>query len=244
MARIKITVVASTLLFFLLLGSIIGLYWYWKKPQYSLFIPVIDQFQTTEKIIALTFDDGPSPVNTPPLLDLLKRHQVKASFFVIGQRLQNNVNIAKRIIDDGHQIANHSFTHPHLSFCSKDFIRNEIQKTDSLLRELQVDQLDYFRAPYGDQFINLPLVLKEYNKKLIAWNVESMRQYEEKMDSEATAMETLKQCKPGSIILLHDAYQDQVVDLLKTVEKIIIELKKRGYTFVTVDEGLKYVNLK
>jgi len=241
MTKIKMTVYAVA--FVAMLVFLLGIMarWYSKKPQNSFFIPVISQFNTEEKVVALTFDDGPSAVNTPPLLALLKKYDVKASFVVIGERLEKHMNIARQIKSAGHQLANHSYTHPHLVFMSKDAILEEIEMTENLLNQSQLTEHSYFRAPYGDKFINLPLVLKEKGMKLIAWNVESHQQYQEKMDSDLLANETIKQCRPGSIILLHDGFKDQKEDLLKTVEKIIIELQKREYTFVTVHEGLKYV---
>ena len=213
-------------------------------PNNAFFIDPIGHLEVAsdDKVIALTFDDGPSPNHTLPLLELLKKHQVKATFFLIGEKIKMHLPIAQKIQQEGHQIANHTYRHDQMIFKSKKNIRADLQKTDSLVLLTGEKRLNYFRAPYGKKFINLPLVLLEQNKKMIGWSVNPVEQYQPQFDPKKIIEQTISSVKNGGIILLHDGWDNIVTrDLIDAVEEIIVQLKKEGYRFVTIEEG---INLK
>ena len=115
----------------------------------SMFPKFIYKVKTNEKQIALTFDDGPHPEFTIKLLDLFKEKGIKATFFVTGINIENQKNIISRMIKESHELANHSYSHKNLIFKKKSFIKDEIDKTDNLLREIGVKGEILFRPPFG-----------------------------------------------------------------------------------------------
>jgi len=218
--------------------TIVFIHYFYNCPWHRAFLmKPIDKFDTNEKIIALTFDDGPSEQRTSRLLDLLREHEVKATFFVLGENVEKNPKITRRIIKEGHLIANHSYTHPRMIFKSPGFIKKEIEETDKQLSSLGAGNLDYFRPPYCDKMIILPLVLKAVDKKLVTCSFDPMAQYDSDYDSNKVSKQVLSGIEPGSIVVLHDGRKDDVEEFVRAVEKIIVELKKQGYSFVTVEEG-------
>ena len=192
---------------------------------------------TQEKVVALTLDDGPNPDGTPAMLDLLEQHDIHATFFLIGNRVQQNPELAKKIWLSGHQVGNHSWSHTLMMFKSPLFMRQEIEKTDRLLRELGHQDEIYFRSPYGMKLLILPLVLRAMHKKNILFDAVGYDWSSPGVDN--IVQNVLKSVRPGSIILLHDGVGNQR-ETIVAVDEIIKTLKAQGYRFVTVSELLKY----
>ncbi|MCF7799401.1 polysaccharide deacetylase family protein [Candidatus Babeliales bacterium] len=202
----------------------------------------IRRVHTKEKVVALTFDDGPNPPRTNELLEVLKKHEIKATFFVLGKYIQNYPDIVKQIYNDGHEIGNHSWSHNYMVFKSCNTIRKEITSTDTAIRDLGYTGVIYFRAPHGGKLINLPMVLSQQNRIHILFNVIAW-------DWTCPGVEkivnnVMKSIKPGSIILLHDgdgakdkADRSQTV---KATDIIIQKLKEQNYKIVTISELLKF----
>ncbi len=185
--------------------------------------------------IALTFDDGPSK-QTDEVLKILTKYKVKGTFFVIGKKIKENPSAINKIIKQGSEIGNHSYNHETLSFKPKNFIMNEIDKTDELLSKYKVKTL-IFRPPHGSFSFNLISIIKEKKMKSIFWDVDPK---DCKCDYNANerANYILKRAKNGSIIDLHD-YADGIGDnekLIELLEIIIPLLKKRGYNAVTISD--------
>jgi len=216
------------LLIFLIL---FGLYKLMVSRSFQLFGGLTDSVETNQKVVALTFDDGPTN-NVDKILPLLKQYNVKATFFLIGNDIEKNPEEAKKIVSAGHQVGNHTFSHDRMVLKSPSFIKEEIEKTDELIREAGYkDEID-FRPPYGKKMIGLPYYLNKVQKETITWNIEPDTYY----SSAADKVEYVKKnIKPGSIILLHPMY-DKTGNELKTIEEILQSLTKEGYQFVTVDE--------
>ncbi len=197
----------------------------------------VRRISTQEKVVALTFDDGPSADWTPKLLALLARHEVPATFFLVGSRVAKHPALAQRIWQSGHQVGNHSWSHTILVGKSVVSVREEIEKTDALLHELGYMHEIYFRAPYGCKGIVLSSLLRSLHKihalfDVITWD----------WDNPGVAQITGGACKavrPGSIILLHDGGGDRS-QTLQATEEIILHLKNQGYRFVTVAQLLAY----
>lgn len=187
---------------------------------------------------ALTFDDGPDLVFTPQILDLLQQLKVKATFFVIGKNAAKYPQIIKRIENEGHILANHSWDHANFTHLDEYEIRNQITKTDELLTQITGHKPLLFRAPYGNVTLGLEVQLRAMEHLLIGWSVDTRDWAGPDVD---TILATVtKQMKPGGIILQHCASGSQV-DLTNTIQAlplIVQKLKDEGYTFVTIPELL------
>jgi peptidoglycan/xylan/chitin deacetylase (PgdA/CDA1 family) len=197
----------------------------------------VRRVETTEKVVALTFDDGPDEQWTPAVLDMLARNQVQATFFVMGSKVAQFPAITKMTWEAGHEVGNHSWSHPLMVFKPEELIKEEIEKTDALLHELGYTKEIYFRAPCGLKFLTLPRVLTSLQKKhilfdVIAWDWTSP-------GAQKIVQNVMKDVRPGSIILLHDGCGTQL-DKLQAAEQIIVCLKSQGFRFVTISELLTY----
>lgn len=211
---------------------------FWLKSSRSpqLFGKCIHCVQTHEKIVALTFDDGPSDPYTSAILAVLRHQGVKATFFLLGQNVANYPGIVQSIYQEGHEIGNHSYSHQQLIFKTPGFVRDEIEKTDRLIRQAGYQGKIYFRAPYGRKLFILPWILSRQGREHILFDV-----IPDDWDCPGVPViveRVLKQVKPGSIILCHDGGGDRTQTVEATA--IIIEkLKAAGYRFVTISELLR-----
>lgn len=182
---------------------------------------------TTTKKIALTFDDGPHPTYTIKLLDGLKERNVKATFFVIGENAKNNPDVLKRILEDGHTIGNHTFSHVQLTCISEEKAIAEINDTNQIIKEITGIEPKYIRPPYG---LYTDALQRETNLTPILWDVDP-RDWSV-LNTKSVVTHVIKRAKNGDIILLHDIFDTSVDAALQ----IIDELQKQGFEFVTVDE--------
>ena len=182
------------------------------------------------KYVALSFDDGPNTVTTPKVLDLLERHGVKASFFVIGQNIEGeNIPVMQRAARMGCDIENHSYTHSFMSRMDAGQLRDEIDRTSDLVERYTGRRPTLFRPPYID------------HNKLMHDTIDltficglGSNDWEDSTSVETRARLILDNVRDGDLLLLHDfAGNDKTVEAL---EYVIPELKRRGFTFVTVPE--------
>lgn len=198
---------------------------------FQLFGGLTDQVKTNQKVVALTFDDGPTN-NIDKILPLLDQYNAKATFFLIGNEIEKNPDEAKNIVDAGHQVGNHTFSHQRMIFKSPSYIKAEIEKTDKLIRNAGYkDEID-FRPPNGKKLFGLPYYLSKHNRDTITWNIEPDTYYSATLDKVNFVK---KNVTPGSIILIHPMY-DQTGEELKTIQGILQSLSKQGYKFITVNE--------
>ncbi|MFG6094432.1 polysaccharide deacetylase family protein [Leptothoe sp. ISB3NOV94-8A] len=227
---LAISLVSGVLLGFL---SRYTLNWLSTSYKFQLFGKMITCVDTTEKVLALTYDDGPNPPYTDNLLDVLKEFDAKATFFAIGQNIEKNIKTTRRMIDEGHELGNHSYSHQRLIDTSLATVRSEIQKTDDILSDLGVESRIHFRAPYGLKRVRLPWELARREKTNILWNVDP-KDYET-ADPEKIAESIVCSVEPGSIILLHDGGGNRSQTVAAT--KIVLQrLQKEGYQFKTVSQ--------
>ncbi|MBN1209941.1 MAG: polysaccharide deacetylase family protein [Myxococcaceae bacterium] len=217
------------------LGALIGLWQFSKARTFQAFGELHARVETTERVVALTFDDGPGPANTPALLELLARHQVKASFFMVGRNLERHRELAARVLAEGHQLGNHSYSHTRLVLKSPAFIQEELSRTDALLRELGVRGEIFFRAPFGKKLFVLPWLLAREGRRHITFDV--VPDDTATQDAELITSRVLEATRPGSIILLHDGWGAKP-GTLEATGRILEALKAQGYRFVTVSELL------
>ncbi|MCO6147281.1 polysaccharide deacetylase family protein [Flavobacterium sp. NRK1] len=187
--------------------------------------------KTPGRQIAITFDDGPTP-ETPKVLALLKKYNTKATFFCIGQQIEKHPDIFKTIIEEGHTVGNHTFTHsPKMGFFSVQKVMDEVTFTDRIIKNYGLKPL-LFRPPYGVTHPNLSKVLKQTCHYVIGWNIRSLDtviKQEQKI-----FMRIKKRLAPGSIILLHDTSQKTI----NVLEQLLILLQQEKYNAVTVNELL------
>jgi peptidoglycan/xylan/chitin deacetylase (PgdA/CDA1 family) len=184
----------------------------------------INSLNTNEKNVLLTFDDGPH-TNTVKVLEVLKKHDVKAIFFVIGKNIVGNEHILQRIVTEGHQMGNHSFSHHNcIDVWSTKKVTEDFRSCQQLIEEYQPNN-KLFRPPYGVTNPNIARAVKKLNLQSIGWNI---RSYDTSIkDVEKIKQRVLSQLNPGAIILLHDRL-DFMPELLET---LIPAIKKQGFEF-------------
>ncbi|WP_165769118.1 polysaccharide deacetylase family protein [Virgibacillus profundi] len=190
----------------------------------------------TENEVALTFDDGPDIRFTPQVLDVLAKHDVKATFFLLGSRAKAHREIVKRIQDEGHAIGNHTYWHPNLSEEDLGRLHWELMETEQVIADITGFKPRLFRSPYGALNEEIVKMLGEEGNTVIGWNVDSLDW--KQPGAEIISDNVLSNVGFGSIILMHDG-GDWTLDLSGTaqaLDEIISKLKEDGTKFVTVPE--------
>jgi peptidoglycan/xylan/chitin deacetylase (PgdA/CDA1 family) len=181
--------------------------------------------------IAMTFDDGPSPETTPRLLDMLKQRNIKATFFMIGQNAERNPEIVKRILADGHEIGNHSWTHPQLAKLSDDRVTEEITKTQAAIKNASGYTPTLLRPPYGSiTSRQKEWIENQFGLSVILWSVDPFDW--KRPGASVIEQRILAGARPGAIILSHDIHKQTVDSMPATLDA----LAAKGYKFVTVSQ--------
>jgi peptidoglycan/xylan/chitin deacetylase (PgdA/CDA1 family) len=183
--------------------------------------------------IALTFDDGPNATLTPKLLDLLAARHLKATFFVVGQNAAEFPDILKRAVREGHEIANHSWSHPNLAKMSDEAVRRELQKTDDAIVAATGKRPTLLRPPYGSITARQKKwIHDEFGYRIIIWDVDPL-DWKRPGPTVVTAR-ILKETTAGSIVLSHDIHPPTIEAMPATFDQLI----KKGFKSVTVTELL------
>jgi len=177
-------------------------------------------------MVALTFDDGPSPEYTPEILKVLKENDAKGTFFILGTEAELNSDTLKQIVEDGNEIGNHSYSHLDYTKLVKPALDYQVLTTQEIVRRATGQAPILLRPPYG--LINESV--KELDMPIILWSIDSLDW--ENRNPDIIYNIILNNIKDGDIILMHDIYQSSV----EAVTRIIPELKRRGYQLVTVSE--------
>lgn len=183
--------------------------------------------------IALTFDDGPHPEKTPEILDILRENQIKATFFVVGENARNNEDVIERIINEGHEIGNHTFRHKYLFGKDRGLMEREIDLCDDVIFNHSEYSSHLFRPPGGLFDSTLTSICAERGYSVVLWSIDTR-------DWAGTAADDIrdeiyKYVEDGSIILMHD-YVCGESHTAEALREIIPKLKELGYCFVTVSE--------
>lgn len=199
--------------------------------EFQVFGNMTNRVETNQKAVALTFDDGPTK-NVDQLLPLLARYNAKATFFLIGKDMEQYPDAIKQIAAAGHQIGNHTYSHNRMVFKSPSYIKNEIEKTDQLIRSSGYEAKIDFRPPYGKKLLLLPYYLSKHNRDTILWDMEPDTNYN---TAAGKVNDVLAHVQPGSIILMHPMY-DKTGEELQAIQEILEALTAQGYRFVTVEE--------
>lgn len=188
-----------------------------------------------EKVIALTFDDGPWHKNTLQMLEVLKKNNVKATFFWLGQILQEYPEIAKAVVAEGHAIGNHTWSHSYRQM-NKDKSAKEIDDTAALIYKTTGVETLYFRPPGGILTNGVADYAKKKNYAIVKWSNDPMDY--RPLPADKLVANVLRKAKSGDIVLMHDGGGNHSATL-KAVPQIITKLKQLGYKFVTVPELLE-----
>ena len=204
---------------------------------FQFFGEIVPRVETSETAVALTFDDGPAPGVVERLLPVLHQRGIKATFFVIGKELEDSPELGRQIVREGHELGNHSYSHSRMVLKTPRFIRDEIERTDRLIRAAGYSGDIQFRPPYGKKLILLPAYLSRTGRRTIMWDVEPDSYPEVAASADRIAAFVLERARPGSIIILHVMYPGREASL-EAVPGIIEGMKERGYEFKTVSELL------
>jgi peptidoglycan-N-acetylglucosamine deacetylase len=181
--------------------------------------------------IALTFDDGPSAKLTPKLLDLLATHHIKATFFLIGENAAEHPDIVSREVREGHEVANHSWSHPNFGKMSDDGIRSQLRRTDDAIRNAAGVAPTLLRPPYGSMTARQKKwVNQEFGYKIVLWDVDPLDW--RRPGPNVVCNRIVKNTRAGSIVLAHDIHPGTI----EAMPCVLSQLEAKGFKFVTVSE--------
>lgn len=206
---------------------------------------VVRRVDTSEKVVALTYDDGPNPPDTERLLDVLAEHHAKATFFVVGRHIKDFPGVVEKIVAGGHDVGNHSWSHRPLTYLWPSEVREELDSTDIAIRDAGYTGTIQVRAPFGHKLFVFPCVLWQTNRMHILYSI-TVNDWQDRSPAEML-QDFDKAIKPGAIILLHDGnaiapvHQEGCRKNTVELTRLILETyQPQGYRFVTVSELLGY----
>ena len=213
----------------------VGLWRVVNSPSFQFFGQIVPRVETTEPVIALTLDDGPTSSFTHEILQLLAEKDVRATFFLIGSEIERNPEETRSIIAAGHDVGNHSFSHKRMRLVTPGFVADEIERTDRLIRDAGYERPITFRPPYGEKLFVLPWYLSQNSRTTVTWDIAPESDFAG--DTQAIADHILRNARGGSVIVLHVMY-DRRRASMKAVGLAIDGLRSRGFRFVTISELL------
>lgn len=197
----------------------------------SFYFKVICNFKSNNKIV-ITFDDGPDEVVTPKVLEILRKHNVKAAFFCIGSKVEQFPKLVKQAYDEGHVIANHSYCHKNMyGFYSTKKIIADISKCNVVIKNILGVTPKFFRPPFGVTNPNLKRALRKYPLITIGW---SLRTFDTMNSNSVMLMKRLLKTKPGDIILFHD----NIDNIEKVLDEYLIFCKQHQLRIAPINEML------
>ena len=203
------------------------------NPRLSFFLKIFCRGEPTSKQVALTFDDGPDPATTLPLLDLLGKHKVQASFFCVGQKVTTYPDLTLAIQRAGHTIGNHTFHHYWwTNFMRGRALTKEVSRTQEAIQKATGQAPRLFRPPVGLSNPHLGRVLQKAGLVCVGWDI---RSFDRRDNTKAVLDRVMARVRNGSIVLLHDGDTD-AGRLLELVEQTIIRLQEKGYSLVSLDD--------
>lgn len=199
----------------------------------NFYMKVICEGSQETNAIALTFDDGPNANNTPKVLEILKKHNIKACFFCIGKNIENHEDILNQINNEGHIIGNHTFSHSYVfDLFSSNKMKSDIQFASNAIFNVINKRIKLFRPPYGVTNPNLAKTVKNFGLISVGWSLRSL-------DTTANGntdkiMKRLLSAKAGDIVLFHD----NISEISEILEKFIVHVKSKNINFIRLDEML------
>jgi len=185
-----------------------------------------------QKVVALTFDDGPDGKYTAQIIEILAQYNIKATFFLIGSLVDEHPSVVKDIVNNGHLAANHSWSHPNLRLKNTDKVKNELVDTTEAIKNISGLEPLLFRPPYGEMSLEGMEQAIQLDYTVAGWSVDSMDW--QASTANEILVNTLTDTQRGSIILLHSAGSN-LDDTLEALPELIYTLKAQGFEFVTLD---------
>jgi peptidoglycan-N-acetylglucosamine deacetylase len=205
-----------------------------RAPCWQLIGTPVCKVETRERLIAITFDDGPTPHGVDAVLPVLRQHGARATFFLTGQDMAANPGQARRLLAAGHELGNHSYSHKRMWGLFPGGYEREIRRTDALLRGEGAPNPVFFRPPYGKKLTGLPIAVERTGYRTVTWD------HEDPMSApsaRAFADGVLARVRPGSIVVMHVMYRTGQAQR-DALPLILDGLAARGYRAVTVGELL------
>ena len=213
-----------------------GLYQLMNARTFQLFGAITHRVDTEEQVVALTFDDGPT-AEVRGLLDVLADHDAKATFFVVGHELEQAPEVGAAVVEAGHELGNHSWSHERLLLKSRSVIASEIERTDEVIRAAGQQGEILFRPPYGKKLFGLPRYLADNDRHTIMVDVEPESDPTVAADADRIVEHVVDRVRPGSIIVLHPMYDANELTR-QALPDILEALSDEGFEIVTVSELL------
>lgn len=200
---------------------------------------MITSVRTTRPVVAMSFDDGPHPDYTPYALDVLRRHDARATFFDEGAAVVTYPHLVRRTVAEGHEVANHTFTHPDLPPLSFSEVVNEIERTAGAFEEVHVTPAPLFRPPRGQFDREAAAAVRSRGLTTVGWNICVERFLAMFSDDSRAVAAMLDGVRPGSIVLAHDGGMPDRSRTMAVLPGLVAGLRQRGYDVVTVGELLR-----
>ena len=197
---------------------------------------IVPRVETTERLVALTFDDGPTPEPMDEVLGVLASRGVRSTFFVNGVSLERHPGLGGRLVAAGHELGNHTYSHERMVLRRPSFIRSEVERTDALIRAAGQDGAVLFRPPFGWKLVGLPWYLARTGRTTVTWDVDADAP-PAGHDAERIVAACLPRVRPGSIVLLHPWFDGREPSR-QALPVLIDRLQADGYRLVTVRELL------
>jgi len=183
--------------------------------------------------IAMTFDDGPHATNTPKLLEMAAERHIKLTFFVLGECVEQNPDVLRREVAEGHEIGNHSWSHPNLAKLSDADVRSQLQRTEDIIEKTAGIKAKLMRPPYGELTKRQRILVNhQFVYKVILWDVDPLDW--KRPGSNVVAQRIIAGARPGSIILSHDIHPPTIAAMPQVFDALLA----KGFKFVTVSELL------
>jgi peptidoglycan/xylan/chitin deacetylase (PgdA/CDA1 family) len=213
-----------------------GLHLFARSRTVQAFGRIVARVETESRVVALTFDDGPTRTAMDEVLRTLESQRVRGTFFVNGIHLEQAPELGRRLVAAGHELGNHTYAHERMVLRSPAFIRSEVERTDALIRAAGQAGEIYFRPPFGWKLLGLPWYLWRTDRTTVTWDIDADRP-PIGSDPERIAAECVRAARPGAIILMHPWYPSRAPSRA-ALALLIDRLRAQGYVFVTVRELL------
>lgn len=199
---------------------------------------IVYRVPTDQRVVALTFDDGPHPKFTPRILDILDKYDIKATFFMVGKEVARYPDVVKDVVRRGHAIGNHTYTHPHnIELDTRGQVVRELSKCEDAIERTAGIRPHLFRPPRGLVDGTVFSVANDEGYRVILWTVSA--DHHDAPTPRLMAKRVLQHIKPGGVILAHDGMYCSRIKDVEATPLIIEELVKQGYRFVTIPELLR-----
>jgi peptidoglycan/xylan/chitin deacetylase (PgdA/CDA1 family) len=213
--------------------------WAVRGKSSSVFGPSVWRGSSGRRAVALTFDDGPSE-STGGLLRLLEGHSARATFFQCGVNAERLKQAAREVSAAGHEIGNHTYSHPRLWLRTPAFVEDEVDRAQRTLEDVHGASPRYLRAPYGVRWFGLRRAQRRHGLLSVMWTAIGR---DWKLDAAAVAARLLRSVTPGAILCLHDgrgtSVRPDIANTLEAVARLLPALARRGYRFETLSEILR-----